>query len=314
MVLAAWLLFCGSGWAAEPDMVDSADQGIERKSAVVDGATISYLESGADTAPTIVFLHGLPDAAELWRGVMKRMSDLGFHVVAPDLPGYGLTRLPKQADYSLQGSADLMHAWLNEQKYHGVWVVGHDQGGAVAQMLATSDPGMVSCVTFSDSVVGDSWPVLPVKLMRWMASSRTYPALAALGLFVNPYTNWELKKAFVNGDVLTKNLKLRVFWDGKVHDGEGRAQFSRYLRALSNRQTLDVEPLLARINMPTQLIWGSKDSYQSWAAVGVRLQGDLNSPDVTVIADTGHYPQLEAEEKYVEALVGFEQKHACATK
>ena len=59
----------------------------------INGLRIHMLEAGYDTPdrPCILLLHGFPELAYSWRKLMPLLADAGFHVVAPDLRGYGRT-------------------------------------------------------------------------------------------------------------------------------------------------------------------------------------------------------------------------------
>src|ERR1700753_2805512 len=59
----------------------------------VNGLRVHYLEAGFETAgrPWLLLLHGFPDLAYCWRRVMPALAGAGYHVVAPDLRGYGRT-------------------------------------------------------------------------------------------------------------------------------------------------------------------------------------------------------------------------------
>jgi len=61
--------------------------------APVDGTNIFYREAGSRDAPKLLLLHGFPTSSHMFRDLIPRLSDR-FHVVAPDLPGFGLTDLP----------------------------------------------------------------------------------------------------------------------------------------------------------------------------------------------------------------------------
>src|ERR1700749_149726 len=59
----------------------------------VNGLRMHYLEAGFETPgrPCLLLLHGFPDLAYCWRNVMPALASAGYHVVAPDLRGYGRT-------------------------------------------------------------------------------------------------------------------------------------------------------------------------------------------------------------------------------
>jgi len=59
----------------------------------INGLSVHILEAGFGTPgrPLIVMLHGFPEIAYSWRKVMPALAEVGYHVVAPDLRGYGRT-------------------------------------------------------------------------------------------------------------------------------------------------------------------------------------------------------------------------------
>lgn len=59
----------------------------------VDGANVFYREAGSRDAPKLLLLHGFPTSSHMFRDLMPRLADQ-FHIVAPDLPGFGLSDLP----------------------------------------------------------------------------------------------------------------------------------------------------------------------------------------------------------------------------
>src|SRR5271169_1331185 len=61
--------------------------------AIVDGSKIFYREAGSKTAPTILLLHGFPTSSHMFRNLIPALADR-YHVVAPDLPGFGFSDAP----------------------------------------------------------------------------------------------------------------------------------------------------------------------------------------------------------------------------
>ena len=61
--------------------------------AIFDGSKIFYREAGPKTAPAILLLHGFPTSSHMFRDLIPALADR-YHVVAPDLPGFGFSDAP----------------------------------------------------------------------------------------------------------------------------------------------------------------------------------------------------------------------------
>src|SRR5271169_7197158 len=64
----------------------------------VDGFQIFYREAGRVGAPKLLLLHGFPSASHLFRELIPLLADR-FHIVAPDLPGFGKSDMPARGDF-----------------------------------------------------------------------------------------------------------------------------------------------------------------------------------------------------------------------
>jgi pimeloyl-ACP methyl ester carboxylesterase len=122
----------------------------------INGLRAHLLEAGFETPgrPCVLLLHGFPELAYSWRKVMPPLAAAGFHVVAPDLRGYGRTTGWDGAyDSDLRGFR-LLNAVRDALGviwalgYHEVaGVVGHDFGSPVAAWCALVRPDVFRSVT-----------------------------------------------------------------------------------------------------------------------------------------------------------------------
>jgi len=119
------------------------------------GVTLHILEAGFETPgkPCVVLLHGFPELAYSWRNQLLPLARAGFHVVAPDLRGYGLSAVAPVnfADdllpYSVLNRVSDVLGLVRALGYEKVAaVVGHDWGGPTAQWCARVRPDIFQSV------------------------------------------------------------------------------------------------------------------------------------------------------------------------
>ncbi len=73
--------------------------GVNYRTVEVDGLKIFYREAGRADAPTLLLLHGFPSAGHMFRDLIPLLADR-FHLVVPDLPGFGQSDMPSRNDFS----------------------------------------------------------------------------------------------------------------------------------------------------------------------------------------------------------------------
>jgi len=127
------------------------------------GVVLHILEAGFDgpRKPCVVLLHGFPELAYCWRNQLLPLASAGFHVVAPDLRGYGLSASKavtfddELLPYSMLNRVGDVLGLVRALGYEKVSsVVGHDWGGPTAQWCARLRPEVFQ------SVVSMSTPFL----------------------------------------------------------------------------------------------------------------------------------------------------------
>jgi len=140
----------------------------------VDGLSVHYVREGR--GPAIVLLHGLGGFAESWRAtidVLARRAD----VLAPDLPGYGLSAKPRTR-YDLEFFTRALHGFLDVMGVGQASLVGHSLGGAVAVAYALTRPARVDRLALVSAVV-PGFDYRPSWLYR-LAALRPVGEVAAL--------------------------------------------------------------------------------------------------------------------------------------
>jgi len=95
--------------------------------------------------PALLFLHGFPDSAHLWSGIVAMLCDLPNKIIIPDCLGYAGTDKPEDTNmYTYDGQADDLADILNEESAEFSVIIGHDWGSALAQRTYLHNPELFS--------------------------------------------------------------------------------------------------------------------------------------------------------------------------
>lgn len=134
------------------------------------GLDMHILEAGFEQSnrPPLLLLHGFPELAFSWRKVIPHLADLGFHVIAPDQRGYGLTtgwddRYDGNLDqFQMTNLVQDALGLINALGYRSVSaVIGHDFGSPVSAYAALIRPDVFPAVVMMSAPFGGP-PAMPV--------------------------------------------------------------------------------------------------------------------------------------------------------
>jgi pimeloyl-ACP methyl ester carboxylesterase len=108
---------------------------------------VFYREAGLAEAPVILLLHGFPTSSHMFRDLIPLLADR-YRVIAPDLPGFGLTRAPARGsfDYSFDTLADVLGQFVEgmELKRYALYIF--DYGAPTGLRLAMAHPERVTAI------------------------------------------------------------------------------------------------------------------------------------------------------------------------
>lgn len=111
----------------------------------VSGLDLFYREAGAPEAPTILLLHGYPTSSHMFRNLIPILSKQ-YHVIAPDLPGFGYSDAPGNQDfnYTFDNLANTMQAFIDELGMKRFAIYIFDYGAPVGLRLAMANPEKIT--------------------------------------------------------------------------------------------------------------------------------------------------------------------------
>ena len=117
---------------------------------IVGGRSTVVAEAGRSTDPALVLVHGFGGSTFGWRAVMAPLAARGWHVVALDLPGFGLSEKSWSFDYDHETQARYVLATMDQLGVERAVIVGHSMGGNVAAWIAALAPERVAGLALVD--------------------------------------------------------------------------------------------------------------------------------------------------------------------
>jgi pimeloyl-ACP methyl ester carboxylesterase len=276
----------------------------ETRRLMVADAKVAYHEAG--DGDTVLLLHGCPFSSFIWRRVMPPLTG-DFHCLAPDLLGLGDTETPPGADWSLPAQAAMIVGFLDRLGIGRTHVVGHDHGGALAQLLAAEHPDRLDRLVLANAEAYDNWPS---RDERPFVRITQVPLLGDAVMWAwarRPLFRLTLAAAHAVHDrrALTDEL-LDGYIAANLGDRHRRAKTKRFLAGQldpdHNRVTLQLLDGLRRFDHPTLLIWATEDPHfgPQW---GERLLRDIpGATRLERLPNTGHL-LMEEQPATVAALI-----------
>ena len=126
---------------------------------------LHVVEEGA--GPLVVLCHGFPELAFSWRHQIPALARAGYHVVAPDMRGFGQSSAPAALEaYDVVSLCGDMTALLDALGEESAVFVGHDWGGSLVWSLAVLEPERVRAVAGLSVPFVPRAPAAPIGIMR----------------------------------------------------------------------------------------------------------------------------------------------------
>ena len=268
------------------------------RTADVDGRTVFYREAGAPDAPTLLLLHGYPSASHMFRELIPLLADR-FHLVAPDLLGFGKSDMPARGDFEytfehLTDAVDRLTEMLGLDRF-AMYVF--DYGAPVGFRLATRHPERITAIISQngnayEEGLSDGWN--PIQAY-WKDPSKANRE--AIRMLVEPQTTvWQYTQGVPD--------QTRVSPDGYTLDnhyltrsGADEIQLDLFLDYASNVERYPAFQEYFRTSQPPLLaVWGKNDPFFLPAGAEA-FKRDIPGADVRFV-DTGHF----ALETHVEPI------------
>ena len=276
--------------------------GLQSKTLKVGDITWSYSEGGQVGKPIVVLIHGLAGSRDNWNRVARYLTPY-YHVIIPDLPGQGDSKVPNDFDYSLPNLTEKLRRFAEAIKVdNGLNIAGHSMGGSISLLYAAQYPVDTKSLFLIDSAgvfKSANTPYLkdPTTLRNMIVSKPgDFDRLMKIATSLPPFIPKELKDA---------QEKLMISQSANT------TKLVEQLIVMSKLFTPDSFAIAARsIDQPVLIAWGDKDQIINVEAAA-ELKGLLkNAQEPIILKGVGHLPILEQEQLLVKPYLDFLAKNA----
>jgi pimeloyl-ACP methyl ester carboxylesterase len=276
---------------------------------------MAYLDvpaEGTANGPTVVLMHGKNFCAATWEGTIKVLTKAGYRVIAPDQIGFCKSSKPESYQFTFQQLAANTRALLDSAGVGAVTVMGHSTGGMLATRFALLYPGQTEQVVLAN----------PIGLEDWKAKGVPY----------QPVDKWFEAEQKTTAD------SIRAYEKSTYYVGEWKPDYDRWVEMLAGMyrgpgkrsvawdsallyDMIYTQPVFYEfelLKMPVLLLIGEKDNTAigkalapeevrktlgNYAQLGKDAAARIPHATLVTFPDLGHAPQIQAPERFHEALL-----------
>lgn len=257
------------------------------------GLTLNYCTLGPADGHPVLFLQGSGPGASAWlnfRYNAQAFADAGFHVVMPDLPGFGDSDKP-DTEYSLDFFVDSLHSFAEQRSLKPFAIVGNSLGGAVGIGMALAKPQQVThlvlmgCGGLEDQIT----------------YFQTMPGIQAM-------TKVPLDSPDFTQDYLKEVLHLIVHDPSHITD-ELVAERFRILKTQNSsvfkRMVIpNLTEQLPKLTQPILGFWGAEDHFCPVSGA-LKIVTHCANAQMITLSRCGHWAMIEYSELFNRRCIEF---------
>ena len=247
---------------------------------------IRYLEGGGSDG-NILLVHGLGASAERWARVIPHLSKK-YHVVVPDLIGFGFSDKPS-VDYTPLFFSQFIFDFIKTLGITRTSLIGSSLGGQIVAECAITQSKMIEKIVLvsPSGIMKQSTPTLDAYMLAALYPTQD-GAKTAFQMMAG--INKEIDSDTINGFIQRMTLP--------------NAKMAFMSTMLGVRNSAPLSERLARISVPTLVVWGRHDTL-----IPITYSKDyvssIKNCQLVEMESSGHTPYVEEPEKFSEIVLRF---------
>ena len=268
----------------------------------VDGFNVFYREAGPSDAPKLLLLHGFPSSSHMFRDLIPLLADR-FHIVAPDLPGFGLSDMPSREtfSYAFENIAKVIGRFAEVIGFNRYAVYVFDYGAPTGFRLALKHPERITAIVSqngnaNEEGLSDGWN--PIRAYWQDPTQANRDALRAL--LTKETTKWQYTHGVPDvSSVSPDGYSLDDYYMNRP--GAHEVQLDLFRDYRSNIALYPAFQAYFREHRPRFLaVWGRNDPFFLPAGAQA-FKRDIPDAEVRFL-DTGHFA-LETHAAQIAAAI-----------
>ena len=263
---------------------------IHYRTAAVGDHQIFYREAGDPSQTSLLLLHGFPSSSHMFRHLIPLLSDR-FHIVAPDLPGFGFSQSPprSQFKYTFDSLATVIEAFTEVVRLPRYALYVFDYGAPVGYRLAMRHPDRVTAIVSQngnayEDGLSDAWD--PIR-RYWAEPTTKNREVVRDALLTFEGTRWQYIHGVANPEMIAPESYTL---DAALLERPGNKdiQLDLFLDYASNLTLYPVfQKYFSDAKPPLLAIWGKHDPF--FIPAGAEAYRRDNPNAVVEFLDSGHF-------------------------
>lgn len=263
---------------------------IQYKFINVDNIRLFYREAGDKNLPLLLLLHGFPSSSHQFRELIPLLADK-FHIIAPDLPGFGFTEIPSETNYvyNFDNIAKTITKFVDTLKLKSYAMYVFDYGAPIGLRLALTYPNRVTGFISQNGNaymegLGDAWN--PIKTY-WNNPNQENRQTIHNSILNLKGTYWQ----YLHGVKDIETVAPEAYYlDTFLFERAGNKEIQLDL-LLDYANNLKLYPAFQKFFQDTQIasliIWGKHDPFFTPAGAEAFKRDNPNA--IVELLDTGHF-------------------------